>query len=112
MKLNLSEAEMEAIVAGLNKERRRKPPSSEVSDLQHELFVARNNKVPKSEIVEIKDRIRRAKANKKSSQKISGVKHHDYPVRLIDNNILRVRWNGIKLKIAKAIRIIFITNKY
>jgi hypothetical protein len=103
-KLNLSEAELEAIAAGLNEERRRKPPSSEVSDLRNELFVARNNKVPKSEIVEIKDRIRLAKTNKKSSQKISGVKHHDYPVRLIDSNILRVRWNGIKPKITKTLK--------
>jgi hypothetical protein len=104
MKLNLSEAELQGIEAGLNEERKRKPPRSEVGDLKHELFTARKNKMSKPEIQELKERIRRAKAINKSNQKVTSIKHNDYPVRLIDNNILRVRWNGIKPKINKALK--------
>lgn len=103
LKLNLSEEELQEIKAGLNEERNRKPPRSEVGELRHELFKARKSKSPKHEIQEIKEKIRQAKANKKSSQKKSGVKYNDYPVRLIDDAILRVKWNGIKPKIAKAL---------
>jgi len=103
LKLNLSEEELKEIEAALNKERNRKPPRSEIGELRHELFKARKNKVPKHEIQEIKNRIRLAKENKKASHKKSGVKFNDYPVRLIDNGILRVRWNGIKPKINKAL---------
>jgi hypothetical protein len=102
LKLNLSEGDLKEIKAGLIEEQNRKPPRSEVSKLRHELFRARKNKSPKYEIQDIKERIRQAKANKKS-QKKSGVKFNDYPVRLIDNGILRVRWNGIKPKINKAL---------
>jgi hypothetical protein len=103
LKLNLSEEELKEIEAALNKERNRKPPRSEVGELRHELFKASKDKRPKHEIQEIKDRIRQEKRNKKASKKKSGVKFNDYPVRLIDNGILRVRWNGIKPKINKAL---------
>jgi len=103
LKLNLSEAELKVIEAGLNEERRRKPQRSEVSDLRHELFIARKNKDSQHKIEEIKDRIRLAKKNKKPGKIISIGKYNDYPVRLIDSDILRVRWNGIKPKIAKAL---------
>ncbi len=101
--LQLSKDELQEIKSALNEERKRKPPASEVGELRHELFQARKSKADKHEIQEIKERIRRAKGNSKSSQKVSGVKHNDYPVRLIDN-ILRIRWNGLKPKANQAIK--------
>jgi hypothetical protein len=105
LKLDLSEEELKEIKAGLIEEQNRKPPRSEVGELRHELFRARKNKSPKHEIQELKEKIRQAKANKKS-QKKSGVKFNDYPVRLMDNGILRIRWNGIKPKIDKALKLL------
>ena len=35
----------------------------------------------------------------------SSAKHHDYPVRLVNDNILRVRWNSIKPRIKNTLAI-------
>jgi hypothetical protein len=74
-----------------------------VGELKHELFQARKRKAPKHEIDDIKHRLRNAKIVKYQQKKQSGSKHHDYPVRLVDDNVLRLRWNAIKPNIEKTL---------
>jgi hypothetical protein len=102
MKLALSEQELKGIESALANERNIKPLRSDLGKLKHELFQARKNKLPKHEIDEIKQRIKLEKMTKRGESK-SGAKYHDYPVKLVNGNILRVRWNAIKPNIKKAI---------
>tara|TARA_R110002072_G_scaffold6364_7_gene37596 strand:- start:6861 stop:7856 length:996 start_codon:yes stop_codon:yes gene_type:complete len=101
MKLNLSQEELSLIREGLANERRLKPLSSKVNELKSELFHARKKKPPKHEIDEIKERLRHEKSIK-TLDKSSSVKYHDYPVALV-GDVLRLRWNGIKPNIKKAL---------
>lgn len=102
MKLNVSDEELDMIKQGLAKERSLPPLRSKVGELKSELFRARKDKRPKHEIEEIKNRLRYEKTIKQSNKK-SSAKYHDYPVRLVDSNILRVRWNSIKPNIKKTL---------
>jgi hypothetical protein len=102
LKLNLSDHELQEIESALAKERNIKPLRSDLDKLRHELFRARKDKLPKHEIEEIKQRIKVEKMTKREKGK-SGVKHHDYPVSLVQNNIMRIRWNGIRPNIKKIL---------
>ena len=83
-------------------ERSLKPLSSKVNELKSELFHARKSKAPKHELDGIKEHLRREKSVKHLS-KGSHVKYHDYPVILVDDAVLRIRWNGIKPNIKKTL---------
>lgn len=102
MKLALPNEEIESIKAGLSKERALKPLRSKVGELKSELFHARKNKLPKYDIEDIKQRLRHEKSTKNKSMR-SRAKYHDYPVSLVDNTVLRLRWNGIKPDIKKSL---------
>jgi len=102
MKLNLSDEELNKIKLGLTYEIQRKPLRSTVGELKHELFKARKLKAPKYEIDHIKQRLQYEKSVKHKG-KTSGVKHNDFPVSLVNDSILRIRWNGIKPKIDKTL---------
>jgi len=105
IKLRLSGEELKSIEHELNEERKRKPPRSDLDNLYHELMVARREKKPDYEIKDLKYRIRQEKQNKRAEKKKSGSKNHDYPVRLVHDNILRVRWNRVKPNIKKTLAI-------
>ncbi len=102
MKLNLSQEELNLIRQGLVNERSLKPLRSKVNELKSELFHARKRKVPKHEIDSIKERLRHEKSIKPLDKR-SHVKYHDYPVSLLDDVVLRIRWNGIKPNINKTL---------
>jgi hypothetical protein len=103
LKLHLSEKELKKIENALVKERNNKPLQSAVGELKHELFQARKRKAPKYEIDGIKHRLRNEKIIRHQQKKQSGGKHHDYPVRLVNDNVLRLRWNAIKPNIKKTL---------
>lgn len=103
MKLKLSEEEFKEIENGLVNERNNKPLKSALGKLKHELFQARKHKAPKHEIDELKQRLRHEKTIKHQQKKQSGAKYHDYPVSLVNDDILRVRWNAIKPNIKNAL---------
>jgi hypothetical protein len=103
IKLQLSEQELHELKLALDQETKRKPLRSSLGELKSKLFQARKHKAPKQEIDEIKKSIRREKEIKSQNKSKSSAKYHDYPVRLVKDNILRVRWNGIKPNIKKAI---------
>lgn len=105
IKLCLSDEEIKLIEQELNEERKRKPPRSDLDKLYHELMVARREKKPDYEIKDLKDRIRQEKQNKRAEKNKSGSKNHDYPVRLVHDNILRVRWNRVKPNIKKTLAV-------
>jgi hypothetical protein len=106
IRVDLSETELDELIQGLKNERKRKPLRSSLGDLRHELFKARKNKAPKHEIDYIKDKINQEKAMKSQKTSKSSAKYHDYPVRLVHDNILRVRWNSIRPNIKKALAIL------
>lgn len=103
IKLKISEQELDLIKNALKEEIKRKPLRSSVGGLRSELFQARKCKAPKHEIDEIKEKIRREKLIKSQKTNKSSAKHHDYPVRLVNESLLRVRWNGIKPNIKKVL---------
>ena len=103
IKLHLSERELKEIDRGLQEERKRKPLRSSIDELNSELLHARKNKAPKYEIDAIKDKIRQEKAVRSRDSSKSSAKYHDYPVRLMHENMLRIRWNSIKPGIKKAL---------
>lgn len=105
IRLKLSETEQEEIKQALSNERKRKPLRSSIGELRHELFKARKNKLPQHEIEHIKDKIKQEKAMRSHNSSKSSAKHHDYPVRLVNDNILRVRWNLIKPRIKNALEV-------
>lgn len=105
IRVDLSESEQEILKKGLSEERKRKPQRSSVGELNHELFKARKNKLPKHEIDYIKDKIKQEKAMGSRKNSKSFGKYHDYPVRLINDNIIRVRWNSITPNIKNALAI-------
>lgn len=105
LRLNLTETELDELKKGLTNERKRKPLRSSLGELRHELFKARKNKAPKHEIDYIKDKIKQEKAMKSQKTSKSSAKYHDYPVRLVHDNILRIRWNSIKPSIRETLRI-------
>lgn len=37
---------------------------------------------------------------------ISRTKHHHYPVRLVDDAVLRIEWNGVRPRLKKTLRIL------
>ena len=102
MKLNLSDEELKEIQQGLMSEIKMKPLTSTVGELRHELFKARKLKAPKHEIDHIKQRLRHEKTIKHKNKQ-SGVKYNDYPVSLVKDSVLRIRWNGIKPNIKKTL---------
>ena len=91
LKLRISEKELKEIESALVNERNYKPLRSAVGELKHELFQARKRKAPKQEIDGIQKRLRNEKIIKHQQKKQSGSKHHDYPVRLPNDNVLRIR---------------------
>ena len=103
LKLHLYEKELKKIENALANERNNKPLMSTVGELKHELFQARKRKAPKQEIDGIKQRLRNEKIVKHQQKKQSGSKHHDYPVRLVNDNVLRLRWNAVKPNIKKTL---------
>ena len=102
MKLNLSREKLNLIKQGLVNERSLKPLSSKVNQLKSELFHARKSKVSKHELDDIKERLRLEKSISQLNSR-SSVKYHDYPVSLVDDAVLRIRWNGIKPNIKKTL---------
>ncbi len=94
LKLNLSETEFETLKQHLQQERELKPLRSELAKLNHELFKARKQKVSVNQIEDIKRQRQHLKLS--GSKNKSRAKHHDYPVRLLDNHVLQIRWNAIK----------------
>ncbi len=104
LRLNISQQELDLLAAALSEERLRPPPRSTLNELRHELFHARKQKLPAHELQAIKDRIKHEKMSRHIKQK-SGVKHHDVPVRLVHDNILRLRWNGISPAIKPALKL-------
>lgn len=105
VRLDLSDSELEQIKQGLNNERKRKPLRSSIAELRHELFKARKNKASQHEIDYINDKIKQEKAMRSHKSSKSSAKYHDYPVRLVNDNILRVRWNSIKPRIKNTLEI-------
>ncbi|RKZ43718.1 MAG: hypothetical protein DRQ58_12220 [Gammaproteobacteria bacterium] len=102
LKLHISENELKKIKDALGNERNNKPLMSAVGELKHELFQTRKRKAPEFEIDGIKNRLRNEKIVRHQQKKQTGGKHHDYPVRLVNDNVLRLRWNAIKPNIKKA----------
>jgi hypothetical protein len=80
----------------LTTERNRPAPQSREDELKHQLFQARKRKAPEAEISLIKESLKTERARKKPKMRGSGTKHHHYPVRIVDSEILRVEWGGIK----------------
>ncbi len=107
MKLLSSQEELNLIKQGLVNERSLKPLSSKVNELKSELFHARKSKAPQLDIDNIKQRLRYEKSIKHLNKR-SSVKYHDYPVSLVNDNMLRIRWNGIKPNIKKTLA--YLTN--
>ena len=105
IRLDFSEKELEELQQGLNNERKRRPLRSSIGELRHELFKARKNKASQHELDYIKDKIKQEKAIRSQKKSKSSAKYHDYPVRLINDNILRVRWNSIKPGIKQALEL-------
>ena len=105
LRLSLPEKEINAIKEGLNNERQRKPLRSSLSELQHKLFKARKDKASQHEIDYIKDQIKQEKSIRSNKTSKSSAKYHDYPVRLLNDNLLRVRWNSISPNIKKALEV-------
>ncbi|MEJ2157521.1 MAG: hypothetical protein P8X96_19495 [Desulfobacteraceae bacterium] len=103
IKLNLSREALDKIKSELNAERKRAPLRSSLSALRSELFHARKNKAPQHVIAAIKEKISQEKAIKSRKTDKSSAKYHDYPVRLVYDNILRVRWNTITPNMKKAL---------
>jgi hypothetical protein len=103
IKLRLSGEDLDKIKQELNAERERAPLRSSLSALRSELFRARKNQAAQHVIAAIKEKIRREKAIKSRKTGKSSAKYHDYPVRLVHDNILRVRWTAIKPTIKKAL---------
>ncbi|PIQ97875.1 MAG: hypothetical protein COV67_01905 [Nitrospinae bacterium CG11_big_fil_rev_8_21_14_0_20_56_8] len=97
------EDELDELRSAIETERTRKPPVSDVSQLNHELFEARKAKAPASEIERLKQAIRRAKAQAKPGPRKSGVRFTDYPVRLTGENVLRLSWKGMTPRANAAI---------
>ncbi len=104
IRLEVSQQELDLLAEGLDEERLRQPPRSTLSELRHELFHARKQKKPAHELQAIKDRIQHEKVSRHFKQK-SGVKYHDVPVRLVHENILRLRWNAISPDIKPALKL-------
>lgn len=102
LKLNTSQEEFNLIRQGLVNERSLKPLSSKVNELKSELFHARKSKASKHELEGIKERLRREKSTRHLNSR-SSVKYHDYPVSLVDDAVLRIRWNGVKPNIKKTL---------
>lgn len=105
IRLNLSEKEQEELKQALSNERKRKPLRSSIGELRHELFKARKNKLPKYEVDYIKDKIKQEKVMRSHKDSKGSAKYHDYPIRLVNDNILRVRWNSIKPRIKNTLGI-------
>ncbi|MCP4046658.1 MAG: hypothetical protein GY732_11805 [Gammaproteobacteria bacterium] len=103
LKLNLSDEVLKEIGNAIAKERNTKPLRSAVGKLKHELFQARKRKAPKHEIDDIKQRLGREKTIMSQQKKIPSAKHHDYPVRLVNDAVLRIRWNAVKPDIDRAL---------
>lgn len=102
MKLHSSQEELKLIRKGLVNERSLKPLSSKVNELKSELFHARKSKATKHDIENIKERLRHEKSIKHLNKR-SSVKYHDYPVSLVNDDVLRIRWNGINPNIKKTL---------
>jgi hypothetical protein len=86
----------EGVKKVLTTERNRPAPQSREDELKHQLFQARKRKAPEAEISLIKESLKTERARKKPKMRGSGTKHHHYPVRIVDSEILRVEWGGIK----------------
>ncbi len=104
LKLNSSKTPQlrDALIA----ERNRKAPQSGVQELMHELFVARKRKAPVAEIAQLRESIQAEKRKNPGGNKQSRCTHHHYPVRLIDPEILRIEWNGIRPGIKEALSLL------
>ncbi len=87
----------------LETERKRWPYQSEVGKWKRELFDARKRKAPEHEIARIRQSLERAKERQPKRKRGDGVKHHDYPVRVVDTDTVRIQWNGIRPKIKPAL---------
>ncbi|MBL1141557.1 MAG: hypothetical protein HND53_05935 [Proteobacteria bacterium] len=106
IKMKMSDQELDIIKNALKEESNRKPLRSSLDELRHELFQARKRKASKYEIDDIKERLRREKEIKSLKKSKSSAKYHDYPVRIVHDNILRVRWNEIKPNIKKTLALL------
>ena len=87
---------IEVLREAIKKEIYRPPHKSREDELKHQLFHARKRKDTEAEISLIKESLITERARKKPKMRRSGSKHHHYPVKLVDSNILRVEWGGIK----------------
>ena len=95
IKLKSSE-DGESLKKVLTTERNRSAPRSPVDELKHKLFRARKDKAPDHEINHLKQALKNERSRQKKKMRGSGTKHHHYPVRMVDDNVLRVEWGGVK----------------
>jgi hypothetical protein len=90
--IKINSPHIEELKKALQVERNRRPP---IENLKHELFLARKHKKNEQEINALKEKIHAEKIkHPKSVGRITGVSSH-HPVRLTDENILRIDWSGL-----------------
>ncbi len=100
--LKLNSPETETLRQALLDERNRRPP---IEKLNHDLFEARKRKAPDSEIELIKTEIKReGQLHPRSGSRFSTGIHHHYPVRMLDDAILRLDWSFIRPRISKILQ--------
>ncbi len=99
----LKSPDVEELKSALKFERTRRPP---IESMNHDLFIARKYKKSEQEINELKERIRIEKIkHPRGGGRITGVNKH-YPVRMIEPNILRVEWNGLRPRIGQLLNLL------
>ena len=92
----LKAPDVEELKNALKFERKRRPP---IESMNRDLFQARKHKKSAQEINELKERIRIEKAkHPKGGGRVTTVNNH-HPVRMIEPNVLRVEWNGLRPQI-------------
>jgi hypothetical protein len=90
--IKLNAPYIEELKKAMQAERNRRPP---IESLNRELFQARKHKKPEQEINLLKEKIRAEKLkHPKGGGRVTGISHH-HPVRLTDNNIMRIDWRGL-----------------
>ncbi len=99
----IKNADLSELEEAIRIERNRQPHMSEAGKWKRELFRARKRKAPDHEIAQIKANIKREKERQPKRRRGDGIKHHDYPVRVVDPGIVRVQWNGIRPKVPAAL---------
>lgn len=79
-----------ALKSALSFELHRKPAYFKISDLKHELFMARKNKAPAPEVARLKQAIRMEKARHPGRHSRGRFQHH--PVTFAEPDLLNIEW--------------------